>query len=88
MCAMDWVTLEVNISYALVESEESPEKVKPEFWLLESTAPEAKDSASLGNGAVQHLTVRFSPRQYPPKPDVFMTDRSVLPPQRSPRTSK
>ena len=60
--SVDGVTLEVDFSYTLIASAESPTRVKPEFWVLGSAAQEAKDDAGTAHRDMQHLIVRLTPR--------------------------
>jgi hypothetical protein len=60
--SVDGVTLDVDISYTLTQSPESPTRVKPEFWVLGSAAQDATVGAGAAQGNMQHLSVRLTPR--------------------------
>ena len=59
--SVDGVTLEVDVSYSVTQSAESPIAVKPEFWVSEFAADEPKSDAVSHRGR-QRLTVRLNPR--------------------------
>ncbi len=60
--SVDGGTLELDISFTLTESAESPTTTKPEYWVIGSTVQEAKDDAGTTHRDMQHLIVRLASR--------------------------
>jgi hypothetical protein len=59
---VDEITLELDIAYTLTESADTPNKVKPEFWVLRRDWRDAEDESPSAQWNMQHLILRLTPR--------------------------
>jgi hypothetical protein len=81
---VDWVTLELDVSFTLVEAAGARARTRPEFWV--SGGPrDANDGEGSAPRALQRVTVRMSPRSEVAGADLDESSHaaSLLPPARS-----
>jgi hypothetical protein len=60
--SVDAVTLELDIAFTLTQSAETPNKVKPEFWVLRRESRDVEEGLPSAQGTMQHLILRLTPR--------------------------
>ena len=59
--SVDAVTLELDIAFTLTQSAYTPNKVKPEFWVLRRESRDVEEGLPSAQGTMQHLILRLSP---------------------------